>query len=617
MNSMGRLKPYFVVFLTLLVIYTLLRLIFFAIYYPGGGEVGGMLWWGLRFDFSILFLLNLPLFFYTCFIQWNIKGKAAHIMPIVLACLVNIPLIVLECIDLAYFSFSSRRAVMELLGSFGGALPAYKQFLRDYTWIIAGGCLMIASFVAITLRAYKSNTLHRNKSRIILIGTLYLVSGALLGLGKGGRPIMPATPLLHFEPQWQPFICNSAFSLIYSAYKGEELVKEKHYFTPRALDTLYPVKQQYAQRETGKPNIVLVIMESMAPAYLSGASALRAETPFLDSIREQSTWFSNAYANGLQSNQGLVAILAGLPPIMDVPYYYSSYASNKFKGVGALLKQIGYTSHFFYGAEKDHFGFGKLTNIVGIENYYSKESFGKDGYDGYWGVYDHLFLPFAAKTLRQEKAPFFAVVYNVSTHPPYAVPSAFVKHGVPANLNGVAYYDYALSLFFEEIKQAPWYKNTVFLFVADHSVGPGINKTYNALNAFRIPMFSHKPLSAGPDTLYQMVQQADLVPSMLKLAGVEEPFVAFGQAMDEQGERYLINRFNKLIQVIDKEFILAYSIEFERSMCLFKYSSDPQLEKNLLKDSAFNLSRIRLEQKVRAFIQQHNHAMLNNKLTIQ
>ena len=138
-----------------------------------------------------------------------------------------------------------------------------------------------------------------------------------------------------------------------------------------------------------------------------------------------------------------------------------------------------------------------------------------------------------------------------------------------------------------------------------------------ALNAFRIPMFSHKPLSAGADTLYQMVQQADLVPSILKIVGVEEPFVAFGRAMDEQRESYLINRFNKLIQVIDKEFILASSIEFERSMYLFKHSSDPKLEQNLLNDSAFNSSRIRLEQKVRAFIQQHNHAMLNNKLTIQ
>lgn len=617
MNSMGRLKPYFVVFLALLAIYFLLRLTFFAIYYPGGGDVARILWWGFRFDFSILFLLNFPLFLYTCFIQRYIKGKAAHIIPITMACLINVPLIVLECIDLAYFPFSSRRAVMELLGSLGGALPAYRQFLQDYTWIIVGGCLMIVSFIVFTVRAYKSTTRNEKKARIVLVSTGYLVSGALLGLGSGGRPIMPATPLLYFEPQWQPFICNSAFSLIYSAYKGEELVKEKHYFTASEVDTIYPVRQQYTRRETGKPNIVLFIMESMAPAYVSGSSALRAETPFLDSLRKESTWCNNAYANGLQSNQGLVAILAGLPPVMDVPYYYSSYASNKFKGVGALLKQKGYTSHFFYGAEKDHFGFGKLSNIVGIENYYSKELFGRDGYDGYWGVYDHLFLPFAARTLRKEKMPFFAVVYNVSTHPPYAVPPAFVKPGVPANLNGVTYYDHALSLFFEEIKQAPWYNNTVFLFVADHSVGPGINKTYNALNAFRIPMFSHKPLRAAPDTLYQMIQQADLVPSILKIAGVEEPFLAFGLAMDEQDERYLINRFNKLIQVIDKEFILAYSIEFEKSMYLFRHVSDAKLEDNLLKDTAFNSSRVRLEQKVRAFIQQHNHAMLHNKLTPQ
>lgn len=616
MNSMGRLKPYFVVFLALLAIYFLLRLTFFAIYYPGGGDVARMLWWGFRFDFSILFLLNVPLFFYTCFVLPFIKGRAGNIIAVAMALLVNIPFIALECIDLAYFAFSSRRAVAELFGSISGALPAYRQFLQDYLWIILGGCLLIASFVVITLRAFRRSTHADSKTRILPVGLLYLVLAAVLGLGGRGRPIMPATPLLYFEPQWQPFVCNSGFSLLYSAYKGEALVKEKHYFTPAALDTIYPIGQQYTQKVADKPNIVLLIMESMAPAYLSGSSALRAETPFLDSIRKESTWFSNAYANGLQSNQGLVAILAGLPPIMDVPYYYSSYASNKFKGVGTVLKEMGYTSHFFYGAEKDHFGFGKLTNIVGIENYYSKEAIGNDGYDGYWGVADHLFLPFAARKMRKENTPFFAVVYNVSTHPPYAVPAQFEKPGRPANLNGVAYYDHALRLFFDELKRASWYKNTVFLFVADHSISDGITTEQNGYNAFQMPMFLHRPsrTPAFADTVSRVVQQIDIVPTILQSAGYEMPFIAFGKTVYDSSARYSINRYNKVIQLVSDEFIIGFSIELEKCMYLYRHTTDPGLRNNLLKDDRYNATRLFLERKVKAFIQRYNQAMLKNEL---
>ena len=67
----------------------------------------------------------------------------------------------------------------------------------------------------------------------------------------------------------------------------------------------------------------------------------------------------------------------------------------------------GYSTHFFYGADPDHFGFGKFCKIVGIDHHHTSRDFNDEKYyDGSWGIYDHQFLPFAGRMLQKEDAAY-------------------------------------------------------------------------------------------------------------------------------------------------------------------------------------------------------------------
>ena len=134
---------------------------------------------------------------------------------------------------------------------------------------------------------------------------------------------------------------------------------------------------------------------------------------------------NNAYANGMESNKGIVAILEGIPSFFDEPIYYSAYSNNKIRGIGTLLKEEGYSTSFFMGAGYDHFGFAKFSKMMGIDNYYSIDDYGnKDHYDGNWGIYDNYFLPYAATEMTKMKTPFFSALFTISTHYPYKIPDS-------------------------------------------------------------------------------------------------------------------------------------------------------------------------------------------------
>ena len=87
-----------------------------------------------------------------------------------------------------------------------------------------------------------------------------------------------------------------------------------------AINTLFTAKQQFHPAAPfNKMNVVVFILESFAKEYMDKKDPLQAKTPFLDSIMQESIVCNNAYANGLESNKGLVALLGSLPPFFDEP----------------------------------------------------------------------------------------------------------------------------------------------------------------------------------------------------------------------------------------------------------------------------------------------------------
>src|SRR5690606_39267322 len=118
-------------------------------------------------------------------------------------------------------------------------------------------------------------------------------------------------------------------------------------------------------------------------------------TPFLDSLAGEGMSFTNSYANGLRSAEGLRAIFSGIPSLMAEPFTTSVYSTNKITSIPGLLKTQRYHTSFSHGATNGSMSFDVFTRSAGVDHYYGRTEYNNDkDYDGNWGIYDEPFLQY-------------------------------------------------------------------------------------------------------------------------------------------------------------------------------------------------------------------------------
>ena len=184
----------------------------------------------------------------------------------------------------------------------------------------------------------------------------------------------------------------------------------------------------------------------------------RATRRFLISLLQHSATFTFSYANGRKSIDGLPSVVASIPSL-GVPYFLSPYSGNKINSVSSLLKGKGYHTSFFHGAPNGSMGFQAFMNTAGVGQYYGMSEYDNDDdFDGIWGIWDDKFLQFFARKLNEFPQPFTSILFSVSSHHPFEIPSTFkdqFKGGPLVIHKCVQYADYALKEFFRTASSMP------------------------------------------------------------------------------------------------------------------------------------------------------------------
>jgi phosphoglycerol transferase MdoB-like AlkP superfamily enzyme len=628
---MRKARKILLLFLFLLAIYFALRIAFYFFYFSNQihlNQLPSMLFWGTLIDLSGLAYLHFPFFIYYFFIHELFSARTRAAVAVTLLFLSNVPFLAVNILDLAYFRFTRSRSTSDLFTVWTDSLSSSRSFIEIYwPYIISFvACAVIATWVFYVVFG-RDNQL-RNSFKIVLRENVlsFFVVATVAGIcarGLAAAPIMPYTPLLYFSPQYQPLVANSTVSFLYSVAKHQNQLKKRNY---RGIppEQLRSARKQFVQDEPfSNKNIVIFILESFCKEYLEDGSAYRCKTPFLDSIIAQSTWYSSAYSNGLTSNHSVMSLLASLPSFTDEPYYYSVYSRNRIRGVGQLLKEKGYSTHFFMGAGPDHFGFGKACKILGIESYhFGPEVKGDNNHDGNWGVYDHKFLPYAASVLKNETGPFFSVVYNLSSHPPFKLPpemsATFEDAGKEPFMKSTAYVDYSLGLFFGELRKSPLFEKTVFYFIADHSIIHVLGEEERPTSVFGIPFFVFDPSSPAHREESGTVQQIDLLPTILDRLHYEDPFLAFGRSLQRPGKGFMISRYyNQDTFVFYSDSLeLAYNGRSDEPVYLFDLRKESQ-KRNLVGESSYRARLDTLVVGCRAFLQEYSDRVINDRLYVK
>lgn len=243
---------------------------------------------------------------------------------------------------------------------------------------------------------------------------------------------------------------------------------------------------------TKKPNIVILILESHTSDVVGALGGEKGLSPSIDRLMGEGVSFNSIYSSGTRTDQGIVSLLNGWPA---TPYYSIMRSTDKVMKLPSLplmFRDSGYATSFFYGGE---------SNFSNLNTYIINQKFRLitdiNSYDqsvprGRWGVHDQYVLTRQMEELNKTKEPFFSVLMTLSNHEPFDVPGAtrFPGNSDPDRFrNSAAYTDACLGEYFQQVKDQPWYNNTLFIVVADHGHSlPNYRNVYFP-DSHRIPFF--------------------------------------------------------------------------------------------------------------------------------
>lgn len=290
---------------------------------------------------------------------------------------------------------------------------------------------------------------------------------------------------------------NSGWNLLFDLIHRSENQNQFVYFP---TDEAIKIKSSLFQNENDsltrifsltRPNIVIIQLESWSADVIEKLGGETNVTPFFNTLCKQGLLFTNFYASGYRTEHGLISIISGLPAQPRTSIIRDFGKFEKLPSIAKPLDSAGYTMTAYYGANLEFANTGPFLYSTGFKKVFGENDFTYSGRT-VWGAYDEDMLHFVASDSKNNKEPFLNYIITITSHDPFdEVPGKPVIEGNDISAkyrNSVHYTDHALQLFFEKIKTELWYKNTVFILLADHSTYYSKNHTFSETGRFHIPM---------------------------------------------------------------------------------------------------------------------------------
>jgi phosphoglycerol transferase MdoB-like AlkP superfamily enzyme len=380
--------------------------------------------------------------------------------------------------------------------------PSEVFFTATYTQLFFGllGISILSGTLILIYRKFKVQTADFDSSKIKKIA-LVLIIPALLFTGiRGGFYLIPIQVSdAYFSNNYalNDLSTNSTFHLLsnvaqnleaYEPYKfmpSEEAKEEVKVLFNVAKDTTIEVLT------TNRPNIVLIVFEGWSSDVISQLGGYNGLTPHFDKLIKEGISFDSCYASGSLSDQGMGAVFSAFPAQPRTSIITQPAKYKRLSTITEKLKTNGYSSSFVFGGELNYGNIKSYIYYNGFDKIIEGKDFDNDVARGRLGVHDGPAFQRNLNEIAQLKPPFFAAQFTQSTHGPFDFPKEqkLYTWGEKENdyINSVYYADSCLNVFMNEAKKKEWYKNTLFVFISDHSHNTPKNYGYNQMQYRRIP----------------------------------------------------------------------------------------------------------------------------------
>ncbi|XDD48965.1 LTA synthase family protein [Leptospira sp. WS92.C1] len=511
---------------------------------------------GIRFDLSVCAMLVGPFWILSSIHplnRWKFYSYLWGVGPILLFFWAFAHLVG----DVLYFGETNKHLGYEGFVFLGKEFwIILKSFFVGNSAVAIFSSSVILILLPISIRFYiqKSFYTYKENKKSGELWQLILIPPILFLIVRGGfqaRPLRPSDAMISRTYLVNQLALNGIFTSIMDLknqsipsnlqvpyLQAIRIVREEiDYSGARFISEEYPLLRETKETSRKKPpNVVIVLLESWTGKYAFSNGTIRPEgkliAPHFESLVREGAYFPSFFASGGRTTNGLLSTLTGIPDGPGLTVVRTPQVLSNFGGLGTILKSIGYSTLFLHGGDVSfdnmnflfsHWGFD---TILGQEHFDSLKKYNA----GPWGYYDGDLLSELHETLIKQKSPFLAVTLTLTTHYPYQTPSkefnVFSSKLEEADYFNVYHYtDQAIDSFLQKAKTAPYFKDTVFIFVGDHSH----HRNLDYFEDRNVPFLIYSPGRIKPRMDYRISSQLDVIPTILGILGKKVQFSAMGR----------------------------------------------------------------------------------------
>ena len=470
----------------------------------------------VRYDLGLALLLGMASFG----IFYAVSGASIAVQRCVLFVhqIVFIALIVLEFAAFNFMNVTGSRLdygpIKYAWSDVGGVMHLVQESTPMGLLVFAG--VLSAALLAIPLVLCREGKAAPPKSKVWYVA----LSTSLLAL-------IPVFASSHRFSDVSPTLVHVAMS---SSEQGEDAPIE---FEQLSVDAQFSVKRRDIKKMGPPKNIVFIVLESTRAGSVNPYQSKHKVTPFLEEMAARSIWAKHSYAVMPHTSKALVAILCGFEPYLSMSIFESRPFALHSECLAGLLARHGYDTAFYQSATQRFEGRAQLVKNMGYKTFAPLESLDRRGFEkaNYFGVEDAVMLEPSLKWVDKATKPLFLTYLTLTPHHNYLAPKKrygfkeFVEDNeLNQYLNTVRYVDEFAKEVVESFKQKGLYQDTIFVFVGDHGEGfaeHGRRQHDNVIyqEGISIPLIIHDPSRSKQDLIPYNINQLDIVPTVLSLAG--------------------------------------------------------------------------------------------------
>lgn len=541
-------------FLSLFVAFSVLRLLLFLKFRPGGplaaADVVRMFLIGARSDLFVALLMTLPLLFWLLIIadrwfraRWH---RVLFWLGFILFWVVEVFLLAAEY----YFfeEFTSRFntvAVDYLFYPYEVFVNIWASYPVPAVVALCVACSLIWFFLAKKLFTPMWEQPGPLRARLVSLAIVIGVCALL-------RPaIQLKGPHFSQDRVMNELANNGAISFVAAAWTHhldfaafyKTIPKDEAYQRVRKMLTEPGVEfagdgenlRRKVAGDSSKPklNVVIFLEESLGSEFWGSLGRKKPTlTPEMDKLAaEEGMLFTNMYATGNRTVRGFEGVLSSFPPLPGDSIVKRDLSDN-VETIARVLKRDGYSTVFLYGGRGLFDGMRSFAVHNGYNRFIEQKDFPKPTFTTVWGVCDEDLFGRAIEEFRElskSGKPFCATLLSVSNHKPYTFPEGRIPEKPDRHRGGaVKYSDYCLGKFFREAKKEPFWTNTIFVVVADHGARV-YGKQSIPIHSYEIPLLIAGPaVVKNPSRIPQLGSQLDVSPTILGLLGRPYETLFFG-----------------------------------------------------------------------------------------